>query len=95
MLEKCYGIYFVGEERGSSFFSVCPYFYHHFILFLEIDNSKLTTAGRYFFGGFLFLYPSHRVAEYLLVNIGGEMHCSKTMQKEKYILKQELELKEN
>lgn len=44
---------------------------------------------------FLFLYPSRRVAEYLLVNIGGEMHCSKTMQKEKYILKQELELKEN
>lgn len=38
MLEKCYGIYFVGEEGGSSSFSVCTYFYCNLIIFLEIDN---------------------------------------------------------
>lgn len=44
------------------------------------------------FAAFFFpLYPSCRVAEYLLVNIGGEMHCSQTKEKEKYILKQEPE----
>lgn len=45
--------------------------------------------------GFFLLYHSCRVAEYLLVNIGDEMHCSKTVQKEKYILKREPKLKEN
>lgn len=72
----------MAEEKGSSSFIVCTYFYNHLILLLKIGNSKLTATGRWLFVVFFFLlYLACRVAENSLVNIGSKMHCSKTMQK--------------
>lgn len=68
--------------------------------YIKTDSSNEGLCFVLFF--FLFLYFSYRIAEYLLVSNGSEIHCSKTMYfivfivlRQKYISKQAPELKKD
>lgn len=95
----------MSEERGEHSLSVYTYFNPHLLLLLEriiLKQTAVTKVCVLFCFFFLFLYFSYRIAEYLLVSNGSEIHCSKTMYfivfivlRQKYISKQAPELKKD
>lgn len=95
----------MSEERGEHSLSVYTYFSPHLLLLLEriiLKQTAVTKVCVLFCFFFLFLYFSYRIAEYLLVSNGSEIHCLKTMYfivfivlRQKYISKQAPELKKD
>lgn len=93
----------MSEERGEHSLSVYTYFNPHLLLLLERIILKQTAVTKVcVLFCFFFLYFSYRIAEYLLVSNGSEIHFSKTMYfivfivlRQKYISKQAPELKKD